>query len=458
MKVLICGAGLVGASIARQLATEGNSVTVVDLSADLIREITDELDVRGLVGHGAYPDTLDKAGAAESDMLIAVTHSDEVNMVACQVAHSLFNVPLKIARVRAQSYLKSMWQDLFSKDHLPIDVTISPELEVAQSVLRRLDAPGSFEVMDFASGRVQVVGVRIEEDCPVVDTPLRQLTELFPDLHAVVAAIVRGGELFVPSSSEEMAVGDDVYFISARERVRRTLDIFGHPEREARRVIIIGAGHIGLSVAREIEERHASVKVRVIEANKAQAELAADQLSRTVVLFGDGLDQQVLAEAGAADAEAIIAVTNNDEVNILASVLAKQAGAKRALALINNTAYGPLTRSLDIDAYINPRATTVSTIMQHVRRGRIKALQAIYEGEAEVIEAEALATSPLVGRPLRDAQIPDGIIIGAVVRKDTVIFPRGETEIETGDRVVTLARRDVVRKVEQLFRVSLDYF
>jgi trk system potassium uptake protein TrkA len=458
MKVLICGAGLVGSSIARQLASEGNSVTVVDHSADLIRQITDELDVRGLVGHGAYPDTLDKAGAGDCDMLIAVTQSDEVNMVACQVAHSLFHVPVKIARIRAQSYLSALWRDLFSSEHLPIDVTISPELEVAQSVLRRLDAPGSFEVMDFAGGRVQVVGVRIEEDCPVVDTPLRQLTELFPDLHAVVAAIVRKGELSVPSSSEEIAIGDDIYFVAAREHVRRALDIFGHPEREARRVIIIGAGHIGVSVASGIEERHPSVKVRVIEANKGQAERAADQLSRTVVLLGDGLDQQVLAEAGAAEAEAIIAVTNDDEVNILASVLAKQAGAKRALALVNNPAYGPLTRALNIDAYIDPRATTVSTIMQHVRRGRIKALQTLHEGEAEVIEAEALATSPLVGRPLRDAPIPDGVIIGAVLRKDAVLYPRGETEIEPGDHVVTLAKRDVMRKVEQLFRVSLDYF
>lgn len=458
MKVLICGAGLVGSSIARQLAAEGNSVTVIDLSADLIRQITEELDVQGLVGHGAYPDTLDQAGAKDSDMLIAVTHSDEVNMVACQVAHSLFNVPLKIARIRAQSYLQPIWRDLFSSEHLPIDVMISPELEVAHSVLRRLDAPGSFEVMDFVGGRVQVVGVRIEEDCPVVDTPLRQLTDLFPDLHAVVAAIVRKGELIVPSSSYEIAVGDDVYFVAAREKVRRALDIFGHPEREARRVIIVGAGHIGLSVAREIEERHASVKVRVIEVNKRQAEQAADQLARTVVLFGDGLDSQVLAEAGAPEAEAIISVTNDDEVNILTAVLAKQAGTRRALALVNNTSYGPLTRSLNIDAYINPRATTVSTIMQHVRRGRIKALQAIHEGEAEVIEAEALATSPLVGRPLREVPIPEGVIIGAIVRKEAVLYPRGETVVEAGDRVVTLARRDAVRKVEQLFRVSLDYF
>lgn len=458
MKVIICGAGLVGSGIARQLVGENNAVTIIDQSPELVRSLTEELDVQGIIGHGAYPDVLDQAGARDAELLIAVTHSDEVNMIACHVAHALFSVPTKIARVRAQSYLDPAWRDLFSDERVPIDVLISPELEVARSVLRRLSAPGAFEVIDFADSKVQVVGIRIMPDCPVVDRPLRQLTELFPDLQAVVVAIVRDDHLFVPDPDDHMQDGDDVYFVAAATNVPRTLDIFGHQERAVRHVIVVGAGHIGRHVAQQLERRAGGIKVRVIEANKARAEQAADTLSRAVVLHGDGLDNQVMAEAGVSQAEALIALTNDDEANILSCILAKQAGTRRVLSLINNRVYAPLTRTLAIDAFIDPRATTVSSIMQHVRRGRIKGLQSIEEGAAEVIEAEALATSPLVGKPLRDAPIPEGIIIGSILRDNVPIYPRGDTEIEAGDRIIMLARRDTVKKAEQLVRVSLDYF
>jgi trk system potassium uptake protein TrkA len=457
MKIIICGAGQVGSSIARELAAEGNAVTVLDLSADLIRQTTDELDVQGIVGHGSHPDVLERAGARDSDMIIAVTHSDEVNMVACQIGHSLFSIPTKIARVRAQNYLAPAWQELFSREQLAIDATISPEIEVARSVLRRIRAPGSFEVIDFADGAIQVVGVSCGPDCPVVDTPLRQLTELFPDLKAVVVGIMRKERFFVPDSTDTMAVGDEAYFVAARENVQRTLEYFGYKLRETRRVIVIGAGQIGLDVTTKLE-RLPGMKIRMIERDKARAEAAADTLKRTIVLHGDGVDQQVLAEAGVAEAEAVVALTNDDDTNVLSAVLARHAGAQRTLALINKPAYGPLSRSLGIDAYIDPRATTVSTILQHVRRGRIKGLYSIAEGSAEVIEAEALDTSPLVGKSLRDAPIPEGMIVGAIRRKDMVIYPRGDTVIEAMDHVVLLALRDVVRKVEQLFRVSVDFF
>lgn len=458
MRVIICGAGQVGSGIARQLAAEGNAVTVIDQSAPLIRQITEELDVQGIIGHGAYPEILDRAGARDADMLIAVTHSDEVNIVACEVANSLFNVTLKIARIRAQSYLNPEWQDLFSRDNLAIDVTISPELEVARSVLRRLHLPGSFDVVEFSEGRVQLVGVRCETDCPILNTPLRQLTELFPDLRAIVVGVTRNGRFFVPEADDTLSALDDVYFVAAREDVPRTLDVFGHQEREARRVIVVGAGHIGLFVASSLEHSHPAIRLRLIEADKGRAEEAAEALTRALVLHGDGVDEQVLTEAGVADAEAMVALTNDDDVNIVTSVLAKQAGAKRVLALTNKPTYGRLARTLGIDASINPRATTVSTIMQHVRRGRIKGLHSIEEGAAEVIEAEALDTSPLVGKQLRDARISAGIIVGAIVRDGKVLKPRGSMTIETHDRVVMLARRDMIRKVEQLFRVSLDYF
>jgi trk system potassium uptake protein TrkA len=457
MKIIICGAGRVGSGIARELAGEGNAVTVIDLSADLIRQTTDELDVQGLVGHGAHPDVLERAGARDSDMIIAVTHSDEVNMMACQIGHALFAIPTKIARVRAQSYLDPAWQALFSREHLAIDATISPEIEVARSVLRRLQAPGSFEVIDFADGAVKVVGVHIGPDCPVMDAPLRQLSELFPDLKAVVVGIMRKERFVVPDPTDMLTLGDECYFVAARENVPRTLENFGYRKRDTRRVIVIGAGHIGLNVSRELE-RLPGMKIRMIERDKARAEAAADMLRRTIVLNGDGVDQQVLADAGVAETEAVVALTNDDDTNVLSAVLARHAGAQRTLALINKPAYGALSRSLGIDAYIDPRATTVSTILQHVRRGRIKGLYSIAEGAAEVIEAEALDTSPLVGKALRDAPIPAGIIVGALIRQGTVIFPRGDTVIEALDRVVLLALRDDVRKVEHLFRVSVDYF
>lgn len=457
MKIIICGAGQVGSSIARELAAEGNAVTVVDLSADLIRQTTDELDVQGIIGHGAHPDVLERAGARDSDMIIAVTHSDEVNMVACQIGHSLFSIPTKIARVRAQSYLSPAWQDLFSREHLPIDVTISPEIEVARSVLRRLRAPGAFEVIDFADGAIQAVGVRIGPDCPVMDTPLRQLSELFPDIRPVVVGILRKERFFVPDSTDTVIEGDECYFVAARENVARSLEYFGYPMRDTRRVIVIGAGHIGLSVTAQLE-RLPGMKIRMIEQDKARAEAAADTLRRTIVLHGDGVDQQVLADAGVAEAEALVALTNDDDTNVLSAVLARHSGAKRTLALINKQAYGPLSRSLGIDAYIDPRATTVSTILQHVRRGRIKGLNSVAEGAAELIEAEALDTSPLVGKALRDASIPEGMIVGAIYRGGAVVYPRGDTVIEAMDHVVLLALRDVVRKVEHLFRVSVDYF
>lgn len=458
MKVIICGAGQVGFGIARQLAAEGNDVTVVDRSPDLVQSISDSLDVRALVGHGAHPDVLDRAGARDADMLIAVTFHDEVNMVACQVAHSVFNVPTKIARIRAQSYLKPTWQDLFARDHMPIDVIISPELEVGRNVLRRLNVPGAFEIIDFADGLVQVVGVTITDDCPIIDTPLYQLTDLFPDLKTTVVGIVRNNTLFVPNSKDHMIVGDQVYFSSAKKDVQRTLSIFGHQEKEASRVILVGAGNIGLYVAKELEKIQSGVRVKVIERDRKRAVFAADQLKKTIVLNGDGLNPELLKEAGIKNTDTIITLTNDDQANILTCVLAKREGAQRALSLINNQTYGPLMQSLGIDAFLNPRATTVSHVLRHVRRGRIRGLQSVHDGAAEVIEAEALETSPLVGRALKDVDLPNGILIGAVVRGKEVIVPRGHTEIAKGDRVIIFAQSDMVPKVEQMFRVSLEFF
>ncbi|MBZ0218670.1 MAG: Trk system potassium transporter TrkA [Fimbriimonadaceae bacterium] len=458
MKVIICGAGQVGFGIAERLAAENNDVTVIDSAPNLIQTISDTLDVRGFVGHGSHPDVLARAGAKEADMIIAVTLHDEVNMVACQVAHSLFNIPTKVARVRAQSYLQSHWSDLFSREHLPIDVIISPEIEVGEMVLRRLALPGAIDVVSFADGQIQVVGVRCEEDCAVVDTPLAQLTELFPDLAATVVGIVREGRLFVPHSQDQMLVGDDVILIAAKDRVERTLAIFGHEEQQANRVVIVGGGNIGLFVATELEARHARSKAKIVEQSRERAIEIADKLSRTIILHGNALDEDILKEADIDRAETMVALTNDDQVNILSAVMAKRLGCQRVLTLINNRGYSSILHSLGIDAYVNPRAVTVSKILQHVRRGRIRGVHSIRDGEGEVLEAEALETSPLIGQPLRDLDLPDGVRIGGIFRNGDVLVPRGDTLILANDRIVVFALADKVSEVEHMFRVSLAYF
>ena len=458
MKVIICGAGRVGYGIAERLAAEENDVSVIDTSADLIQGIRDTLDVRGYVGHGAQPDMLAQAGAEQADMIIAVTLYDEVNMVACQVAHSLFNVPTKIARIRAQSYLRPHWADLFSRDHMPIDVIISPEVEVGKVVLRRIALPGATDAVRFADDAIVMVAIECLEDCPVVNTPLDQLSELFPDLNATVVGVWRHEKLFVPHSGDQLETGDLAYVVCQRDNVRRTLGLFGHEEQEAARIVIAGGGNIGFYVAKAIEERQTRTRLKIIESNRSRAVSIAESLKRTVVINGSSLDQEILVEADVQDADLIVALTNDDQVNILTSVMAKRLGCKANMALINNPSYHDFTRTLGIDAHINPREVTISRILQHVRRGRIRAVHSVQKGAAEIIEAEAMETSPLVGKPLRELELPDGVRIGAIYRDKAVIRPDGDTRIKAKDRVVIFATLDAVKHVEQMFRVSLEFF
>lgn len=458
MRIVICGAGQVGYGIAERLSAEQNDVSVIDSSPSLVAAMRASLDVRGVVGHGAHPDVLAAAGADQADMLIAATFSDEVNMVACQVAHTLFNVPTKIARVRAQAYLAPHWQDLFARENLPIDVVISPEIEVGETVLRRLAMPGAAETVTFADESVILIGIHCGADCPIVDTPIRQLTELFPDLPAVVVGVVRRGRLFVPRSADALYVGDLVYVVARKDQVRRTLAIFGHEEPEATRVVIAGGGNIGLYVAHALEARLPRGRVKVIEKNRERAVMIAEGLKRTIVLNGSILDQEILREAEVADTDTILALTNDDEANVLSTVIAKNLGCRRSLCLINNPSYPAFTHALGIDAYVNPRTVTISRILRHVRRGRIRGVHSVQNGQGETIEAEALETSPLVGRPLREVDLPDGIRIGAIWRKGEVVVPRGDVRIRAHDRVVIFAVAERVRQVEQMFRVSLEFF
>lgn len=458
MKVIICGAGQVGYGIAERLSQEDNDVSVIDTSATLVANITETLDVKGLVGHGAHPDVLAKAGADQADMIIAVTLHDEINMVACQVAHSLFNVPTKIARIRAQSYLAPHYADLFSRENMAIDVTISPEVEVGRMVLRRISFPGATDVVRFADDNIAMVAIECMEDCPVVDTPLHQLSELFPDLRATVTGIVRKGVLSVAHSADQLLTGDLAYVICEKSHIRRTLGLFGHEEQEARRIIIAGGGNIGYFVARTIEEHQPKTSIKIIEHDRERAVAIADKLRDAVVLHGSALDQKILSQADVQNADLFVSLTNNDQINILGSVMAKKLGCAANLVLINDPAYQDFTRTIGIDAHINPRAVTISRILQHVRKGRIRAVYAVQRGSAEVIEAEALETSPLVGKSFRELNLPPGIRIGAVYRDKTVVRPNGDTKIKAGDRVVLFATADAVRFVEQMFRVSIQYF
>jgi len=457
MRVIICGAGRVGTGIAQRLAEEGAQVTVIDHQADLIRAITERLDVRGVVGSGSYPDVLTEAGAKEADMLVAVTHSDEVNIVACQIAHSVFKVPTKIARIRARSYLQSRYADVFSRDNIPIDVVISPEREVADAVMQRLTIPAAFDVKSFADDKIWLLGLKLKEDSPILDTPLRQVRELFPDLQVTVVGVHRNNHFFRAGADDQLEEDDEIFFVTARQNVDRAVAIMGQGQTQARRIVIVGGGNIGLDVARELESAGRN-KIRIIEQDGDRAAFVAEKLKRTIVLKGSGLDRDLLAEAGIADAETMVALTDSDQTNLLAGVIGKRGGAERAMILTNEPEYGTLAQSVGIDRFIDPRATTISTILQHVRRGRIKSVYSILEGQAEVIDAIALETSSLVGTPLGETDLPSGVVIGAILRGTEVILPNKTTIVEPGDRVVLLAVRESVRDVEKMFRVGIDYF
>ncbi|GAB4389967.1 Trk system potassium transporter TrkA [Albidovulum sp.] len=458
MKVIICGAGQVGWQIARHLSGEKNDVTVVDRDADLVRRATEALDVQGVAGFASYPDILDRAGARDADMIIAATHSDEVNMVTCQVAHSIFGITRKIARLRAQSYTDAIYSDLYRRDHLPIDVVISPEREVADAALQRLAAPSTFDTESFMGGRAQLLGIALDADCPVLNTPLRQLTDLFSSLRAIVVGVRREGRLFAPEPGDQLFAGDQIYVFTHVEDVRRTLEIFGKATRKQERVVIIGGGNVGLAVARALEGQPERVRVKVIERNRAQAEAAADSLQRTIVLNGDGMNAELLAEANVERADAVLAVTDDDKTNILAAVRAKQAGCRMAIALVNDPTLVPLVAALDIDAYINPRAVTVSSILRHIRHGRVRAVYSIGDAEAELIEAQVLSTSPVAGRLIRDIDFPEGVLMGALMKGDRVLKPTGDTKVEEGDVMALFCMAKDVPEVERLLQVSIDFF
>ena len=458
MRVIISGAGQVGYGIAERLSMESNEVTVIDSNPELVQRVRDTLDARGVHGHGSHPDVLAQAGAREADMLIAVTQVDEVNMTACQVAHSIFNIPTRIARIRAQSYLQSEWSDLFARDQLPIDVIISPEVEVGDLILQRMAYPGASDIVAFDDDQVLVITVGVNEDCAIVDTPLQQLTDLFPNLDATVMGVRRDGEMRALKSDDYLIPGDDAIVAVSRQQVNRVLQMFGKDRAFPNKVVIGGAGNVGQYVARRLEEAGEGISVRLIENDRDRAQQAAESLKNAIVVYGDGLHEDIMHEVGISKAQMYLGLTNDDETNILSSVLASELGDATTIALVNQPQYPRFARRLGVDAFLNPRTVTVSKILRHVRRGRIRGVYTLYNGAAELIEAEALETSPLVGRPLKDVELGNDVRIGAIIRGGEMQIPTGQTRVEAGDLVIVFALADAVRKVEQMFRVSIDFF
>ncbi len=457
MRIIICGAGKVGYSIAAYLSRENNDVTVIDHDPVLVARVNSSLDANGIVGLASSPEVLDKAGANDADMIVAVTHQDEVNMVSCQVAHSIFNVPKKIARIRNQVFRDPVWANLFSRAHMPIDVIISPEVEVACAVEMRLSVPGTTSVTPMTRGALYLCSVLCENNCPVVNTPLRQLATLFPDNRIRIVSIVRDGKFMVPKADDQMLIGDEVFFVAEKSQLKRILIGFGHEEKEAHNIIIVGGGNIGTTLTEIIQKEHKSINLKVIESNPERAELLSQKLENTLILNASGLDAKVLAEANIKETDTLIVLTNDDETNILVSLLARQHGCDRVIPLVNKESYNPLTASLGFGAVISPKAITVSNIMKHVRRGRVKAVHNLFN-YAEILEIEASDAISVLNTPLYDLPLPKGVLVAAIVRGEQVILPTGETTIKTKDHVIILATQGQAAKVEKMFSAQVDIF
>lgn len=457
MRILICGAGQVGWQAARQLAREDNDIVLVDLDDRLIRQANESLDAQGVAGNVCHPDVLEQAGAADADLLIAATGSDEANIVACEIAHALFQVPRCIARLRAPVYFDPRFADLFRSDRIPIDAIISPEQEIAAAALARLAVPTAFDSESFMDGRLRMLGLALTQDCPLLGVPLRQMEVSFSGLAAVVVGVRRGARLFAPDPNDQLFAGDQAFVIVPPAQIERTLSAFGLTPRAIRTIVIVGAGNIGLAVAQAIERR-GDIGLTLIERNRARAELAADRLQRSVVLNGDGLDSAILAEAGVGGADMALTLTQDDQANILTAVRARLAGAGRVVALINDPALIPLSSAIGIDAQVSPRAATVSSILRHVRRGRVRDVYAIGDGEAELIEAQVLAGSAVAGRPLSEIELPRGARIAAVEKGGQVLSPRPELRLEQGDLILIFALSGDVSAVERLLQVAPDWF
>ena len=455
MNIIICGAGRVGFTIAKLLSEQNHSITVIDQSSEDIQKINDALDVKAIVGKATFPNVLENASANEADMIIAVTRNDEINMLICQIAHSVFKTPKKIARIRSKEYLETKFSTIFNKENLPIDFIISPELEIAKSIQRKLEAPGALDNVPFADNKIRLLEININNDCPILATKLNELTKKFPNLNANILGVIRNDKFKIVKKNDKLEVNDKAYVIINSDQLVDTLSAFGHTEKISNKILIIGGGNIGFNLAKNLEKSFESARVKIIEKDKNRAEHIANELSNTIVINGNGLEEDVLAEANLEDVETVIALTNDDEDNLMVGVLVEKFSKdKRTMALINKPNYSLLKTSLKIDDLIDPRMNTVSSILKHVHKGTIETAYTILDGEYEVIEADIIETSELVNKELKDSNLPDEIRIGAILRENKIIIPRSNFVFKKKDTVVFLSKRDQMPLVENMFRIS----
>ena len=461
MNIIICGAGRVGFTIAKILSEQGHSITVIDQSSDDIKKIDDILDVKSIVGKATYPSILEKANASEANMIIAVTRNDEINMLICQIAFSIFNVQKKIARIRSQNYLNPKFSKVYNKENLPIDVIISPEIEIAKSLQRKLEAPGALDNVPFADNKIRLLEILIDEKCSLKDIRLNELTKKFPKLNANILGVIRDDKFIVLKKTDIMLKDDKAFVALNAAQMKDTLNAFGHNEKISNKILIIGGGNIGFNLAKNLEESFDSARVKIIEKNKERAELIASQLNNTIVINGDALDEEILMEANIDEVQTVLALTNDDEDNLMVSVLVEkfakdnsELSEKRTMALINKPNYSLLQSSLKIDDFIDPRMNTVSSILKHIHKGTIENAYSILNGEYEIIEAEIIETSELINKELKNSNLPDEIRVGAILRGEDVIIPRSNFVFKKEDIVVLLAKKDFLHIVENMFRIS----
>jgi len=457
MKIIILGAGQVGASLAENLANEANDITIIDTDNGRLRELQDRLDIRTVDGKASHPSILKQAGAQDADMLIAVTNSDEVNMIACQIGQTLFNIPTKIARVREHDYLQQ--ENLFNRENLPIDVLISPEKLVTEHIKRMIQYPGALQVLDFAEGKAQLVAVKAYYGGPLVGREISYLRTHMPNTDTRVAAIFRQGKAIIPQGNTVIEADDEVFFIAARKDIRSVMSELRRLDNPYKRIIIAGGGNIGARLAENLEKKY---QVKIIERNINRCNDLARTLNNTIVLHGGASDRDLLLEENIEDTDVFCALTNDDEANIMASMLAKRLGARSVMTLINNPAYVDLVQGGVIDIAISPQQTTIGALLTHVRRGDVVAVHSLRRGAAEALEAVAHGdkrSSKVVGRALEDINLPPGTTIGAIVRNDKVLIAHDDVIVENGDHVILfLVDKRRIGEVERLFQVGLAFF
>ena len=457
MKILILGAGQVGSSAAYHLSREeANEVTVVDVRPDVLRELQDRLDIRTVVGHAAHPEVLDRAGANDADIVVALTDTDETNMVACQVAYTMFHTPTKIARIRAAEYMSA--NSLFTQDAIPIDVRISPEQLVCEYIEQLILYPGATQVLDFANGRVRLVGVMADRDGLLVGQRIATLKEHIPNTEARIAAIYRGGTAMLPDGDTVIQEGDEIFFIADRKDIRVFMSEMRRMEEPVRRVVIAGGGNIGIRLALALEQTN---QVKLIERDQSRARRISEQVSKAIVLVGDAADEELLLEENIDNVDVFCTLTNSEEANILSAMLAKRLGAHKVMALINRASYVDLVEAGSIDIAISPQQVTIGSLLAHVRRGDVTKVHSLRRGAAEAMEAVAHgaeADSKVVGRRIDEIDLPQGTAIVALVRDDRVIIAHHDTVIESDDHVILfMTDRRKIEKIESLFQVGVSF-